>query len=145
MHLRNLLMGGGRAGSVSLMLCALGSAAATGAEGASRESLAHAEMLRNRALTGTSAMAIVTSLTTEVGPRLAGSEAEARAREWALQTLTAKGFAGVRSEPFEMDAWQRHDEGAEIIAPYPQPLAVTALGGIRANAGDRIVGRGLGF
>ena len=35
----------------------------------------------------------------------------------------------MRSEPFEMDAWQRHDEGAEIIAPYPQPLAVTALGG----------------
>ena len=129
MRLRNLLMGWRRAGSVSLTLFTLASAPATGVEGASRESLAHAEMLRNRALTGTSAMAIVTSLTTEVGPRLAGSEAEARAREWALQTLTAKGFAGVRSEPFEMDAWQRHDEGAEIIAPFPQPLAVTALGG----------------
>ena len=129
MHLRNLLMGWRRAGSLSMMLFTLASTPATGAEGASRESLAHAEMLRNRALEGTSAMAIVTSLTTEVGPRLAGSEAEARAREWALHTLTVKGFAGVRSEPFEMDAWQRHDEGAEIIAPYPQPLAVTALGG----------------
>ena len=28
-----------------------------------------------------------------------------------------------------MDAWERHEEGAEILAPYPQPLAVTALGG----------------
>ena len=33
---------------------------------------------------------IVTSLTTEVGPRLAGSEAEARAREWALNTLAER-------------------------------------------------------
>ena len=129
MDLRHLLIDWRRAGRAGLMLTALLGAAATSAQGASRESLAHAEVLRNRALTGTSAMAIVTSLTTEVGPRLAGSEAEARARMWALQALTAKGFAGVRSEPFEMDAWQRHDEGAEVIAPFPQPLAATALGG----------------
>ena len=94
-----------------------------------RESLAHAEMLRAQAMAGSNAMAIVTSLTTEVGPRLAGSEAEARARVWALNTLTEKGFANVRNELFEMDAWERHEEGAEILAPYPQPLAVTALGG----------------
>jgi len=94
-----------------------------------RESLAHAEMLRAQAMMGSNAMAIVTSLTTEVGPRLAGSEAEARARVWALNTLTEKGFANVRNELFEMDAWERHEEGAEILAPYPQPLAVTALGG----------------
>jgi Zn-dependent M28 family amino/carboxypeptidase len=74
-------------------------------------------------------MAIVTSLTTEVGPRLAGSQAEARARVWAIKTLTEKGFANVRNEPFEMNAWERHEEGAEILTPYPQPLAVTALGG----------------
>lgn len=99
------------------------------AQPVSRESLAHAEMLRAQAMAGSNAMAIVTSLTTEVGPRLAGSEAEARARVWAVNTLTEKGFANVRNEPFEMDAWERHEEGAEIVAPYPQPLAVTALGG----------------
>ena len=95
----------------------------------SRESLAHAEMLRAQAMMGSNAMAIVTSLTTEVGPRLAGSQAEARARVWAIKTLTEKGFANVRNEPFEMNAWERHEEGAEILTPYPQPLAVTALGG----------------
>ena len=99
------------------------------AQPVSRESLAHAEMLRAQALAGSNAMAIVTSLTTEVGPRLAGSEAEARARVWAVNTLTEKGFANVRNELFEMDAWERHEEGAEILAPYPQPLAATALGG----------------
>ena len=99
------------------------------AEPLSRESLAHAEMLRAQAMMGSNAMAIVTSLTTEVGPRLAGSQAEARARVWAIKTLTEKGFANVRNEPFEMNAWERHEEGAEILTPYPQPLAVTALGG----------------
>ena len=47
----------------------------------SPESLAHAVVLRDRAMAGSTAMQIVTSLTTEVGPRLAGSEAEARARD----------------------------------------------------------------
>ena len=104
-------------------------ASALAAQPVSRESLAHAEMLRAQAMAGSNAMAIVTSLTTEVGPRLAGSEAEARARAWAINTLTEKGFANARNELFEMDAWQRHEEGAEILSPYPQPLAVTALGG----------------
>ena len=104
-------------------------ATASIAQPVSRESLAHAEMLRAQAMVGSNAMAIVTSLTTEVGPRLAGSQAEARARVWAIKTLTEKGFANVRNEPFEMNAWERHEEGAEILTPYPQPLAVTALGG----------------
>ena len=104
-------------------------ASASIAEPLSRESLAHAEMLRAQAMMGSNAMAIVTSLTTEVGPRLAGSQAEARARVWAIKTLTEQGFANVRNEPFEMNAWARHEEGAEILTPYPQPLAVTALGG----------------
>ena len=104
-------------------------ASASIAQPVSRESLAHAEMLRAQAMMGSNAMAIVTSLTTEVGPRLAGSLAEARARVWAIKTLTEKGFANVRNEPFKMNAWERHEEGAEILTPYPQPLAVTALGG----------------
>ncbi len=118
--------------SYRFVLPALGlclTAAASMAESVSRESLAHAEMLRAQAMAGSNAMAIVTSLTTEVGPRLAGSEAEGRARIWAVNTLAAKGFTNIRNEPFAMNAWERHEEGAEILAPYPQPLAVTALGG----------------
>jgi hypothetical protein len=80
-------------------------------------------------MAGSHALSIVTSLTTEVGPRLAGSEAEARARAWAVNTLTERGFANVRSQPFQMQAWQRHQEGGEIVSPYPQAVAVTALGG----------------
>jgi carboxypeptidase Q len=38
---------------------------------------------------------IVEGLTTEVGQRLAGTEAEARARDWAVVRLKALGFANV--------------------------------------------------
>ena len=58
-----------------------------------------AKLLRDDAMSGTRAWNIVESLTTEVGPRLAGSEAEARAREWAVETLTRYGFENVRVEP----------------------------------------------
>ena len=45
------------------------------------------ERLRAAALEDDRAWTIVESLVTEVGPRLAGSEAEARARDWAVRML----------------------------------------------------------
>ena len=71
---------------------------------------------------------ITEGLTTEVGQRLAATEAEARARDWAVRKLTAMGFANVRVEPFEMPVWTRGAESAEILAPFPQKLVVAALG-----------------
>jgi carboxypeptidase Q len=71
---------------------------------------------------------LVEGLTTEVGPRLAGTEAEARARAWAVQRLTQLGFANVRVEPFDMPVWVRGAETGAIVAPFPQPLTLTALG-----------------
>lgn len=71
---------------------------------------------------------IVADLTTEVGPRLAGSEREAAARDWAVARLRSLGFANVRSEPFTIPGWVRGAETAQLTAPYPQPLHITALG-----------------
>jgi carboxypeptidase Q len=71
---------------------------------------------------------IVESLTTEVGPRLAGTEAESRARDWAVARLTALGFSNVHVELFDVPVWIRGDERAEVISPFPQKMAVTALG-----------------
>ena len=71
---------------------------------------------------------ITEGLTTEVGQRLAATEAEARARTWAVTRLKAMGFANVRVEPFEMPVWTRGAESAEILAPFPQKLVVAALG-----------------
>jgi hypothetical protein len=75
------------------------------------------------------AYSITEDLTTEIGPRLAGSDAEARARVWAVDRLTDLGFANIRVEPFTIGYWARRVERAEITAPAPQPLVITALGG----------------
>lgn len=85
--------------------------------------------LRDAALRDdTLAWDITEGLTTEIGPRLAGTEAEARARTWSLRKLAALGFSNVRNEPFQMPVWVRGEERLEVLAPFPQPLVLTALG-----------------
>ena len=71
---------------------------------------------------------IVEGLTTEVGQRLAATEAEARGRDWAVRRLKAMGFANVHVEPFTMAVWTRGAESAEIVSPFPQKLTIAALG-----------------
>jgi carboxypeptidase Q len=88
-----------------------------------------AEALRDAALKDdVTAYDIVEGLTTEIGPRQAGTEAEARARIWAKGKLESYGFENVRIEPFQMPTWVRGEERAEITGPFAQKLAVTALG-----------------
>lgn len=84
--------------------------------------------LRDAALNDTVAYDIVEGLTTEVGPRLAGTEAEARARAWAFAKLNALGFKNVRVETAQMQTWVRGEETAEVVSPFPQKLRLTALG-----------------
>jgi len=89
--------------------------------------------LREAGLADDVGLEFVEDLTTEVGARLAGSEAEARARAWAIRRLTAMGFENVRSEEFPVPYWARVTESAEIVAPAPQKLVITALGGSTAT------------
>ena len=70
----------------------------------------------------------VEGITTEVGPRQAGTEAEARGRDWAMRWLTANGFANVADEPYAMQTWVRGTEEAYVTAPYAQPMRIVALG-----------------
>ncbi|MEA3041983.1 MAG: hypothetical protein QOC65_1472 [Sphingomonadales bacterium] len=88
---------------------------------------------------------ITEGLTTEVGPRLAGTEAEERARAWAVRTLTALGFSNVRVETFDMPVWVRGEERAEIVSPFPQRLMVTALGNSGATPARGITAEVIAF
>ncbi|MCP4842143.1 MAG: M20/M25/M40 family metallo-hydrolase [Halieaceae bacterium] len=103
--------------------------------GAQAESAVTPDMARTaarlieQAQTGNIAFELVQSLTTEVGPRLAGTPAEAQARNWAREKLERLGFENVRIETFEVPVWLRGLERARIVSPFPQPLRVTALGG----------------
>jgi len=71
---------------------------------------------------------ITEGLTTEIGPRQAGTEAEARARTWSVSKLKQLGFKNVRIEEYQMPTWIRGEEKAYIVSPFPQPLTLTALG-----------------
>src|SRR5271154_2718627 len=97
-----------------------------------------ASSLGQRALNDPAAFDFVESLTTEIGQRLAGTEAHRRAVAWAEATLKAAGFENVHSEPFTFPAWIRGAESAEIVGSVPQHLAVTALGGSVATGADGI-------
>lgn len=87
------------------------------------------ESLRDGAMADdVTAYDIVEGLTTEIGPRQGGTAAEAKARQWSVAKLKALGFDRVRVEEYNMPTWVRGDETAEVTAPFPQKLAVTALG-----------------
>ncbi len=96
--------------------------------------------LRDAALKDDYAWTITEGLTTEVGQRLAGTEAEARARAWAVAKLKGLGFSNVRVEEFPLPVWTRGAESAEVVAPFPQKLAVTALGNSASTGAAGITG-----
>lgn len=72
---------------------------------------------------------LVESLTVEIGPRLAGSEADGRAVAWAEQKFKQLGYDKVWSEPFTMQNWERGNASLRVEAPFNQALVLTALGG----------------
>lgn len=90
--------------------------------------IATAAQLRDRALADDTAWKVVESLTTEVGARPAGTPAAERAKDWGLAKLKALGFSNVHAEPFTVQGWERGPESAEVVAPYPQKLAILGLG-----------------
>jgi hypothetical protein len=104
------------AAALALPLPAFGQTAPTPAE------------LRDAALKDDFAWDITEGLTTEVGQRLAATEAEARGRAWAVAKLKALGFQNVRIETFKMPVWVRGEETATILSPFPQKLTIAALG-----------------
>ena len=72
---------------------------------------------------------IVKSLTVEVGPRIAGSKGDKRAVAWAEAKFAELGFDHIYKEPVRVRNWERGFADAKVIAPYPQNLVITALGG----------------
>lgn len=113
----------------SLALLAAPAFAATGITTLPPKSLATAAELREQALKDDTGWKVVESLTTEIGPRIAGSEADARAVAWAVAKFKSLGFDKVWTEPVTFPKWERRSEHAEVIGKRAQPLTITALGG----------------
>jgi hypothetical protein len=100
-----------------------------------KRTVENARKLSMAAEQGSEAYAIVESLTTEVGPRLAGSPGYDRAVAWAQEKFKSLGYDKVYLEPVSVPVWERRHERAEILTPYPQALAITALGGSVGTGG----------
>ena len=93
------------------------------------DAMAQAAKLRDTALVDDTGWKVVESLTTEVGPRLAGSEADARAVEWAKAKFKQLGYDKVWTEPVTFPKWVRRSEHGEVLGTHAQKLVLTALGG----------------
>ena len=93
------------------------------------QDLAAAAALRDRAIAGTSAFEHVESLTTEVGPRFAGSAGDAAGVRWALDRLAKLGFSNVRTQDVLVPRWIRGSCDVVLLGSSPQPLTAVALGG----------------
>ncbi|MFC5437356.1 M20/M25/M40 family metallo-hydrolase [Rhodanobacter umsongensis] len=87
-----------------------------------------ATQLRDKAMHDDTGYRIVESLTTEVGPRMAGSDADQRARDWAVAKFKALGYDKVYTEAVTYPLWERRSERASIVGPFAQPLVLSALG-----------------
>ena len=87
-----------------------------------------AEALRDKALRDYTAWDITEDLTTSIGPRLVGSPAMARAKDWSVAKFKALGFTNVKVEEFAKPSWTRGEESAELVAPYPMKLNIVGLG-----------------
>lgn len=97
--------------------------------------LADAARLRAHVDKDSGAYGLVESLTTEVGPRMAGEPAFDRAVEWAQAKFKSLGYDRVYLEPVTYPVWRRGHERAEVLGPFPQRLIVTALGGSVGTGG----------
>lgn len=94
--------------------------------------------LQQQALKSDLAYDLVESLTVEVGPRLAGSDKDLIAVQWAESKLRSLGFDKVYKEAVQVPVWHRGEAKASITAPFAQPLVITALGGSIATPDNGI-------
>lgn len=93
------------------------------------ELLDQAAGLRDRALSDSNPFAVVTSLSTEVGPRLAGSAGDRAAVAWALSYLQDLKLDRIAAQGVQVPRWERGTTQIRILTPSTQTLAAVALGG----------------
>jgi Zn-dependent M28 family amino/carboxypeptidase len=122
-------MGGAMLGTMTAFTVIVGALAGLGCSPLRADSMTSVESFRQNASSHAAPAPIVQDLADRIGPRPAGSENERRAIAWAVDKMKALGLQNVREEPVTVPHWVRGDEHAELLAPEPQRLVVTALGG----------------
>lgn len=94
-----------------------------------QEMIDHAKTLGETAYNSNLTKDLVTSLTTEVGHRLAGTENDKKGREWAMAKMLELGFDRVWEEPVDFPLWHRGSASLSMTEPFQHNnMALTALG-----------------
>jgi hypothetical protein len=94
-----------------------------------RADLEAATTLRERAFADATPYQLVESLTTEVGPRPAGSPGDKAAVAWGLREMQRLGFANVHTVEAMVPHWVRGEAEFTVVAPYSQNMPTLAIGG----------------
>ncbi|MEE4331181.1 MAG: M20/M25/M40 family metallo-hydrolase [Wenzhouxiangella sp.] len=111
-----------------ILLLALGLVEPVFAADFSRQDIETARELRAQTQAGNGGFDVVEELTTRIGPRLAGSGADARAVDWAEALLKDLGFDRVWREPATFPTWTRGSESVRVVHPVEQRMAALAIG-----------------
>jgi carboxypeptidase Q len=115
--------------AASLLVNFVAATAADKAPSFTRADLTAAQSLRERALADSTPFQLVESLSTEVGPRSAGSPGDKAAVAWAVREMQRLGFSNVRTMEAVVPHWVRGEAEFAVIAPWPQGMPTLALGG----------------
>ncbi len=126
--------------SCTLLVLAMLLIAPAAADLFSEEDLNTARELRERALTRDGGFDVVADLTTRIGPRMPGTEADARAVAWAEELLNETGFDRVWQQPVTFPTWHRNLERAVITSPVEFDMVTLALGFSPATAEGGLAG-----
>jgi Zn-dependent M28 family amino/carboxypeptidase len=94
--------------------------------------------LREAALKSNEAYALVQSLTTEVGPRFAGTAGDRAGVEWAEREMNRLGLRNVRRMPVMVPRWVRGDVRLTMDDGSGRNLVAVALGGSIGTPEDGI-------
>lgn len=105
------------------------SACGAGAAELDRRSLEAAAALREAALNSFEAYELVRSLTSEVGPRFAGSPGDLVAVAWAERQMKRLGFSNVHRMEVSVPRWVRGTAALVVDEPQMRNLSPVALGG----------------
>ncbi|TMO81367.1 peptidase M28 family protein [Pseudoalteromonas sp. S3776] len=121
----------------ALLLTSSLTAHATSAEFTTKQ-LQQVDEVRSAALKSPLSYELLESLTTEVGPRLPGTENDKKAVAWAKAKFKELGFDKVWLEEAAFPNWRRYSESGKILTPSEQPLHLTALGNSVSTPKDGI-------
>lgn len=103
-----------------------------------QKQLQQVDEVRTSALNSDLSYKLLESLTTEVGPRLPGTENDKKAVAWAKAKFNELGFDKVWLEEATFPEWRRYSESGKILTPSEQPLHLTALGNSISTPKDGI-------